>query len=183
MAMSELAVAKRYAKALFEVALEQNRFAQVEKELQVVVATFRETPALMSWLHHPTTDAARKKELFSSIFKGVSSLTRNTLFLLVDRDRVGLMEALAEEFQHLSLAAKGLVEAVVTTAFPLTDKGKQQLAARFQPIVGKRLQLKEVVNADILGGVIVQVGDRLYDGSLKTKLIRFQEHLKGTEVG
>jgi F-type H+-transporting ATPase subunit delta len=177
MAMSELAVAKRYAKALFEVACEQQRLEQVEKEVQEIVAVFRATPALVNWFQHPMTDAVRKKELFSSIFKEVSSIVRNTFFLLADRDRVGLIGAVAEEFQRLSLAAKGLAEAVVTTAFPLTDRDKQRLIIHFQPIIGKRLQISEVVNPDILGGVVVQVGDRLYDGSLKTKLLRFQEHL------
>jgi F-type H+-transporting ATPase subunit delta len=72
---------------------------------------------------------------------------------------------------------------VVTTAFPLTEEDRKALVKAFESIVGKKIRVTEKVDSDILGGVLVQVGDRLYDGSLRTKLIRFQERLKGNRVG
>ncbi len=181
--MSETVVAKRYAKALFEVALERNLLDQVEKDLQFVVETFSSTPELTEWLNHPTTDSAKKKEFFSSVFTQVTEAVKNLLFLLADRHRENIIAEISAHYKHLSNESKGIADAIVTTAFPMTDEDKKELVETFQPIVGKTLQIKEVVDSDILGGAIVQVGDRLYDGSLRTKLIRFQERLKGTRIG
>ncbi|SEM79905.1 F0F1 ATP synthase subunit delta [Lihuaxuella thermophila] len=181
--MSGSAVAKRYAKALFEVALEKNLLDQVEKDLQLIAETFSSTPELIEWLNHPATDTAKKKEFFSSVFTQVTELVKNLLFLLADRHRENIVAEISAEYKHLANEAKGMAEAIVTTAFPMTEEDKKELVETFQPIVGKTLQIKEVVDSDILGGVIVQVGDRLYDGSLRTKLTRFQERLKGTRIG
>ena len=73
--------------------------------------------------------------------------------------------------------------AVVTSALPLTEKEKEELAAVFEARLGKKLRVTNVVDSDLLGGLIVRVGDRLYDGSLRTKLIRFRQKLTGTQVG
>lgn len=181
--MSGAAVAKRYAKALFEVASEKQLLDTIELDLKLVTDTFSATPELVTWLAHPATDPAKKKELFSSVFKNVHGITQNLLFLLADRRRENIIDEIAEEFTSLSYAAKGLAQAVVTSALPLSEEDKQKLIATFQPIIGKTLQLTEVVDSNLLGGVVVQIGDRLYDGSLKTKLLRFQERLKGTRVG
>lgn len=181
--MSGSVVAKRYAKALFEVALERKLLDQVEKDLQVILDTFSSTPELQDWLIHPTTDATKKKELFTSIFKELNEVTLNLLYLLADRRRENVIDEIASEYKRFANEAKGMAEAIVTTATPMSEEDKKQLIATFQPIVGKTLEIKEKVDSDILGGVIVQVGDRLYDGSLKTKLIRFQDRLKGTRIG
>jgi F-type H+-transporting ATPase subunit delta len=102
---------------------------------------------------------------------------------LADRRREGIIADIYADFKSLADEARGVAEATVTTAFPLSDEEKEQLVQVFQPMIGKKIRITEKVDSDILGGVIVQVGDKLYDGSLKTKLIRFQERLKGTRVG
>jgi F-type H+-transporting ATPase subunit delta len=181
--MKGSAVAKRYAKALFEVALEKNLLDQVEQDLHAVVQAFEATPELLKWLSHPETDVEKKKEVFASLFKEAHETVRNLLFLLGDRRREGIIADIYADFKSLADEARGVAEATVTTAFPLSDKEKEQLVQVFQPMIGKKIRITEKVDSDILGGVIVQVGDKLYDGSLRTKLIRFQERLKGTRVG
>jgi F-type H+-transporting ATPase subunit delta len=181
--MSAPIVAKRYAKAMYQVASERNLLDQVEKELALITETFSASPELVEWLNHPNTDSAKKKELFSSIFKDLNEMTLNFLFLLADRGREVYLEEIFAEYKRLSNEEKGIAEAVVTSATPLDEEDKQQLIEIFQQLIGKKLLVKNVVDSDILGGVIVQIGDRLYDGSLRTKLIRFQERLKGTRIG
>ncbi|SFI66547.1 F0F1 ATP synthase subunit delta [Thermoflavimicrobium dichotomicum] len=176
-------VAKRYAKAMFEVALEKNLLDQVEEELTLIVETFSSLPTLREWLSHPLTEADKKKELFSSVFSHLSEITQNFLFLLTDRQREGYLEEILKEYKRLSDEAKGVAEAIVTSAFPLSDEDQKELVQTFQKLIGKTIQIKNVVDSDILGGVIVQIGDRLYDGSLRTKLRRFQERLKQSQVG
>ncbi|MBA4495958.1 F0F1 ATP synthase subunit delta [Paenactinomyces guangxiensis] len=181
--MSGSVVAKRYAKAMFEVAMEKNLLDQVETELTQIVETFSASPELMEWFSHPNTDSAQKKELFSTLFKELNEITQNLLFLLADRHREGYIGEIAAEYKELANEARGVAEAIVTSATPLTEEDKQQLTEVFQQMVGKTIHINNVVDSDILGGVIVQIGDRLYDGSLKTKLVRFQERLKGSRVG
>ncbi|TCS95593.1 F0F1 ATP synthase subunit delta [Hazenella coriacea] len=181
--MNQSIVAKRYAKALFEVALEKKLLDVVEKDLAVVVETLSANPELVDWLNHPMTDATMKKALFQSAFAQLNEVTRNFLFLLADRHRETILSDAYVTYRGLVNQEKGVAEAVVTTAFPLSNEDKQQLVERFQPIVGKELHIMEKVDSDILGGVIVQVGDRLYDGSLRTSLNHFRDRLKESRIG
>ncbi|RAL23317.1 F0F1 ATP synthase subunit delta [Thermoflavimicrobium daqui] len=178
-----VAVAKRYAKALFEIASERNILDQLEQELTLIVETFSSLPTLHEWLSHPLTEVAKKKELFSSVFSHLSETARNFLFLLTDRHREGLIGEIMQEYKQLVHEARGIADATVTSATPLTDKEKEELIQIFHKLIGKQLLIENVVDSDILGGVIVQVGDRLYDGSLKTKLVRFKERLQENRVG
>jgi F-type H+-transporting ATPase subunit delta len=176
-------VAKRYAKALFEVASEHGALDQVQKDLDRVVETFSAAPELVDWLNHPATDAEKKKEMFSRIFEGLHRYTLNLLYILADRRREAIVPEIVAEYKRLADEHRGVAEAVVTTAFPLSEEDRKALVKAFELIVGKKIRVTEKVDSDILGGVLVQVGDRLYDGSLRTKLIRFQERLKGNRVG
>lgn len=175
--MKGTAVAKRYSIALFEVAKEKKCLDQIEKDLKEVIQVWQSLPEFRNWVTDPTTEADKKKEIFSKAFPDVNQYTKNFLFLLADRKRVNELEAIVEEFHRLVNEEKGFVDAVVTTAFPLTEESRQKLIETFEPVIGKKLHIHEKVDSDILGGVIVQVGDRLFDGSLKTKLVRFQEQL------
>jgi F-type H+-transporting ATPase subunit delta len=176
-------VAKRYAKALFEVALEKKCLDQVGADLEQIAQVFASVPELKTWVQHPATSAEKKKEVLARIFTNLNEYTKNFLDLLADRRREIIVQDVFAEYKRLVNEQKGIVEAIVTTAFPLTATDRKKLIAAFEPIVGKKLDITEKVDSDILGGVIVQVGDRLYDGSLRTKLARFKERLSGNRVG
>jgi len=177
------AVAKRYAKALFEIAQERNVLDQVENELKLVAETIASLPTLKEWLNHPLTEVSEKKELFSTVFSQLSELTQNFLFLLTDRRREAIIEPILNEYKRFANEARGVAEAEVISAFPLSEKDKEVLVATFERLVGKKIQINSKVDSDLLGGVIVRIGDRLYDGSLRTKLLRFQERLKQSRIG
>lgn len=174
--MSVSLVAKRYGKALFEVAQEHGLLQEIGADLQLILKSIASSD-ITKWLSHPATSLKRKKAILENSFAEVQPLTKNFLFLLVDERRENELTGIAAEYKKLALEATGMAEAAVTTAFPLTATEKAELVATFAEIIGKKLVIEERVDSDILGGVIVQVGDRLYDGSLKTKLLRFQERL------
>jgi F-type H+-transporting ATPase subunit delta len=175
--MSSSLVAKRYGRALFEVAQGKKLLTEVENDLQLITETIGNTPSINEWLAHPAVSNAHKKAILTNHFAEIQEITKNFLFLLVDEGREGELVGIAAEYRRLAMESAGLAEAVVTTAFPMASSEKAELVRTFGPITGKKLVLVERVDSDILGGVIVQVGDRLYDGSLKTKLRRFQERL------
>ncbi|WP_028776582.1 F0F1 ATP synthase subunit delta [Shimazuella kribbensis] len=174
--MSNSLVAKRYGRALFEVAQGHSLLQEVEADLKLVLESLTSSD-IAKWLSHPATSAERKKAILENSFATVSAMTKNFLFLLVDEGRENELAGIVAEYRKLALEASNMAEAIVTTAYSMTTSEKAELITTFSKIIGKKLVIEEQVDSDILGGVIVQVGDRLYDGSLKTKLLRFQERL------
>jgi F-type H+-transporting ATPase subunit delta len=174
--MSTSLVAKRYGKALFEVAQKHGLLQEIGADLQLILDSLSNSD-ITKWLSHPATSTERKKAILENSFAEVQLLTKNFLYLLVDEKRENELTGIAAEYRKLAFEASGMAEAVVTTAYPMTSSEKAELVTTFSKIIGKQLVIDERVDSDILGGVIVQVGDRLYDGSLKTKLLRFQERL------
>lgn len=175
--MSGSVVEKRYAKALFEIALEKNLLKQIEQELQLVEKVLNETPGLKDWLHHPSTKPEQLREVFAKAFGELSPYVKNFLSVLIDKKRVTHFSGILASYSELSNEALGLAKAKITSAFPLTPEDREQISRTFESLIGKKLVLEERVDSDLLGGAIVQIGDRLYDGSLRTKLQRFRENL------
>lgn len=181
--MSQIIIAKRYAKALFEAAQEKGLLEQVEREWEQVVQVFDEHQELQKWFAYPKTSTEQKKEMVAKLFPDLSDLSRNLLELLTERRRESVIHQIGKEYRHLSLEARGIAEAEVITPSPLSDKEEKELIAVFQKRIGKTLQVTNRVDSDVLGGVIVRIGDRLYDGSLKNKLARFQKSLAESRIG
>lgn len=175
-------VANRYAKALFEAALERKVTDQIENELKLIKDSLDTSEELMNWLSFPIVRGDQKKELIGKLFPDINELIRNLFFLLIDRHRTNQISGIVEAFQKLNNQHKGIVEATVMSAFPLTEEDEKQLIQTFEHLTKKKIYLVKKVDSDLLGGVIVQIGDRVYDGSLRTKLTKFQDRLKRSKV-
>ncbi|MDR6225515.1 F0F1 ATP synthase subunit delta [Desmospora profundinema] len=181
--MSISSVANRYAKALFEAASENGELETVEREVTAVADVFQGNADLLKWLEHPKVTVEEKKNLFDKLFPDVSAFTRNLLHLLVDRGRELEVTGIATAYKHLAMAERGVVEAEVVSAAPLTEADQKALVSAFEKRIGKTIHIQNNVDSDILGGVIVKIGDRLYDGSLKTKLERFRKNVAVSRLG
>ncbi|SMO67197.1 F0F1 ATP synthase subunit delta [Melghirimyces algeriensis] len=181
--MSQSIIAKRYAKALFEVAKEHNLLDQVEQEWQAVHDVWVNHPELREWAIHPRVRSEEKKEVYDKLFSDLSDLSRNLLHLLAERNRENVIEAIGAEYRSLVHDAKGIAEAEVITPRPLSKAKEKELISVFQKKIGKSLVIINRVDSDILGGVIVRIGDRLYDGSLVNKLKRFRNQMAESSVG
>lgn len=174
-------VAKRYARALFEVAEARGHLEDVASQLDELVSAYQSERALRRFLTHPVIPAEEKKALIDRLADGawVEEL-RNLLHLLVDRGRVSALPALAEAFRRLANEARGVADAVVTTAVPLPESTQADIAERLGRALGKRVRVTNVVDPSILGGLIVRVGNRVIDGSVRSQLNRFQQTLVRT---
>ncbi|MCM3586878.1 F0F1 ATP synthase subunit delta [Mesobacillus maritimus] len=178
--MSNPQVAKRYALALFQVASEQNLLDTVEGELRVVKEVFQNNTGLTPVLASPNITLEKKKELLNQAFASASPYVLNTLMLLVDRHRTALITEVADQFIELVNEAKGLAEAKVYSVQPLTDEQKEALSLAFAPKVGKKaLILENITDSNLLGGIKLRVGNRIFDGSLRGKLDRLERKLLG----
>lgn len=167
-------VAKRYARALYEVAKERNLVEQIETELSSVVEAVKQNADLEKLLMHPHISPTAKRELVDDLFRAhLAQETMNFLYIMIENARESDLESIAYSYTQLANEDRGVVDAVVTTAKPLSAEEQAEIADKFGGMLGKKLRLTPVVDPAILGGVIVKIGDRLYDGSVKSKLAHF----------
>jgi F-type H+-transporting ATPase subunit delta len=176
--MSQGVVAKRYARALFELANDKNMLDQVEAELTSINEAIDSSLDFQQFLTHPQIDAAVKKEKLNAIFaESVSESVLSFLFILVERRREGIISSVLQDYVSLANEARGISEATVTSAYTLGEEELGQVAEDFGKKIGKKLRVKNVVDPTILGGVVIRIGDRLYDGSIAGQLSRFKHSL------
>ncbi|GAB7387896.1 F0F1 ATP synthase subunit delta [Bacillaceae bacterium] len=177
------AVAKRYARALFEVANEGGIIDAVESDLALIRKTLEENGDWRKLVMHPHIAKEEKKRLVEKLFgESLTQEVKNFLKLLIDRRREKLLPQMTAEYVRLANEARGIVEAKVTTAKAISEAEKEQLAERFGKLLNKKLRVETAVDPGLLGGVVVRIGDRLYDGSVAGKLSRFAQHVKQSQV-
>lgn len=176
--MSKDAVAKRYATALFELAKEQNQLEQVENELRAINKAIKENPELISLLKSPKFSAEKKKEIINEIFSSASTLVLNTIMLLSDRHRVDEVTEVADAYIELANTNRGIAEATVYSIRPLTASESAAISSTFAQKVGRvSLNIENIIDTDLLGGVKVRIGNKIFDGSLRGKLDRLERNL------
>ncbi|AGT33724.1 F0F1 ATP synthase subunit delta [Geobacillus genomosp. 3] len=178
--MSQEVIAKRYASALFQIALEQQQLDRIEEDIRAVRQALVENGEFLSILSNPKLSLDKKKALVREVFAGVSTPVQNTLLLLLERHRFGLVPELADQFVALANDARGIVEATAYSARPLTDEELQALSDVFAKKVGKEtLRIENIVDPELIGGVKLRIGNRIYDGSVSGQLERIQRQLIG----
>lgn len=173
------AVGARYAEALYELANAEGLVDQVENELKSINRVIADSPELQKVLYHPRITPADKKDVLKVLFAGkISPVTENFLFLLVDRQREAFLGDIVEYFSLQANRARNVVSAQVASAIELTNKEKEKLEEVLARITGKKVQTVYSVDTALLGGVMVRIGDRVIDGSLRTRLATLREHLR-----
>lgn len=174
-------VTKRYAKALFELAQEQGKTAETEAQLQALAEALEQNADIRAFLSAPGITTENKvKALQAGFGDKASQIVLNTISLLIERGRHGEIGALLEAYRSVSGSALGRADAMVTSAKPLTEDEQKKLASQFSLLIGKQVRVDNVVNADLLGGLTVRIGDTLYDGSLRGKLDRLSKQLEAS---
>jgi F-type H+-transporting ATPase subunit delta len=173
-------VAKRYALALFQLVREQQLLEKVEEELRVVKEVFYTNKEFRAVLQSPKVSKEMKKSIITTAFSSVNPYVLNTLMLLVDRHRQNEIEAVADEFCELANEARGIEVAHVSSVRPLSDEERAGLSSSFAAKIGKKsLEIENIVDSHLLGGIKVRIGNRIYDGSLRGKLDRLERTLLG----
>lgn len=174
----ETVVAKRYAKALFELALEQQHVQETEQQLKSVVEAIESSHELELLLTTPNIDMAGKLNVLNTTFEGhISNNVIELMKLLVERGRVTILSDVLSSYIQIAGEALGTADAEVTSAYPLSETEKQAIAATFGQQVNKKIRIHNIVDKSIIGGIQVRIGDRLYDGSLSSKLVRMERSL------
>lgn len=169
----------RYATAMFEIATEKDVLSQTAQELELVLKVIEDSNALTDVFNHPKMTSAQKKEFIKEGFsKEISQDTLNLLYVLIDNGRMNDFFHVVDNFKELVNEQQGVAEAIVTTVKPLSDEEKKAVNDVFSKKSGKqKLRIQNVVDKDIIGGLIVRIGDRVYDGSISRQLEQIQKKM------
>jgi F-type H+-transporting ATPase subunit delta len=177
--MARAGVARRYAKALFELAREQNRIAETREELGRLGRVLAESAELRAVLLQPLHPTAERRAVLGAVAAKLdaSPLLRNFLSFLVDQRRLVEWSEIDAEYGRLADAAAGLTHARVTSAAPLSEAQRARLQRVLEQKSGGRVELELVIDPTLVGGAVAQVGDLVYDGSLRTQLRQLRASL------
>lgn len=171
-------VAKRYALALFQLAKEKKLLNKMEEELRVVKKVVSENKGLNAVLKSPKLSKEEKKNLIIEAFASMNPYVINTIVILVERHRQDQIAEVANEFIQLANDERGVAEATVTSIRPLTEEESEALSTKFAAKIGKKsLEIENKVDSNLLGGLKVRIGNRIFDGSLQGKLERLERQL------
>ncbi|MGG1572969.1 F0F1 ATP synthase subunit delta [Fictibacillus sp. NRS-1165] len=175
-------IAKRYASALFEVAGKEN-LDKAEAELRLVKSIMEQNHDIERILNHPKISEKQKKQIVKDIIgTDISASVLNTVFLLIDRNRQGLITEMAGQFIELANESRGIADATVYSVRLLSEDEKRQLEETFAKPAGKqRLRIENIIDQSLVGGVRIRIGNRIFDGSVRGKLERIERQLAATQ--
>lgn len=174
--MSVGRVARRYARAAFDIAVERGELDGWLADLRKLQSIF-ENPELARLLESPDLQFSQKEAIVSDATMRIDPLRRNLALLLVQNSRGSLIGEIVEEFVRLSNEFRGLVVAEITTAVPLDDAETRVITRQLETLTGRQIILHKQVDPSIIGGVVARIGDRLIDGSVVGRLAALRESL------
>ena len=174
-------LAGRYASALYALAGEQGVVASVESDLDRLATAIGESADLAQLLHDPqiSRDAAARAIKAVADLLSLKPLTGNFLGVLAGNRRLASLPAVIRAFAAIAADARGEVTADVTTAHPLQDSQIAELSARLAQREGRAVTLRTHIDPAILGGLVVQIGSQMIDGSIRTRLNSLAQAVKG----
>jgi len=176
-------IAERYAGSLYELAVQSNTVGEVEANLSSFEALLSESDDLSRMIKSPVFSAEEQLKAVAAVADkaGITGLVGNFLRVVAQNRRLFAVPAMIRAFRAIAAAARGEVSADVTSAHPLSAAQQEELKAALKGVTGKDVTIAATVDPTLLGGLVVKIGSRQIDTSLRTKLNSLKLALK--EVG
>ena len=175
MAGRALPSAKRYAQAVFDIAQASDSVQEWDEQLSIL-AQASGVPEFASLMQAPEIKPEERSKALESVLPSLSDGMRNLLMLIAKRGAVKVLPQVYSRFQELSDAAQSVVRVQVTSAIELTDADQKRITEQLAASLGKSVRITAVVKPELLGGLVIRVGDRVIDGSAQQRL----QALRGT---
>lgn len=178
--MSQPAVARRYARAVCELALSQGCLPSVAADLEHLRAAFLESPALARTLASPSFTKVEQRGLLQRVLTRmqVNTITSNFLMLMLDKRRIAALPEVCDEVRSLDDKHRGRLRVEVRSASALDILTIEALKFQVRKSTGKsEILMNEVVDPTLLGGIVTRIGDLVLDGSVRTRLVRMRRQL------
>ncbi|KAI9763311.1 MAG: ATP synthase F0 subcomplex subunit OSCP atp5 [Candelina submexicana] len=178
-----------YATALYTAAAKTSALDSTSRALSALADVFKKDPKLPSILHAPTLTVSDKSKIVQELHKHIGGTdkgdtVKNFLDTLAENNRLGILEGVCEKFGVLIGASRGEVDLTITSASPLDNKYVKQLEGTISKSAyvgpGKKLKVKNKVNPDIMGGLVVEIGDQTIDKSVSSKVAKMNKMLTDT---
>lgn len=177
--MAAGSLARRYAKAVFEIGQANGNLDKIGADLRALAAAMKESAELQSALSNPAIRRADRRKVIDGLLQRIAAAphTKNLVYLLLDGERVGALPAIAREVDAMIVARAGRVTAEIVSAKPLDPTQLSQITAALEKLSGKKVDVTKREDPNLLGGVVAKVGDQVYDGSLRTQLRNLRDEL------
>ncbi len=170
-------IAKRYATALLELGTEGGQLDALVDEMARAATAYEVSSELRSAFDDPLVAPAAKKAILAELSErlGLGATAKNALGLLLDRRRIRALPAVSARLREMADAKRGILRAEVMTALPLPEEYFEQLQKQLERITGRRVALDRKLDPALVAGVVVRVGDTVYDGSLVARIRQMKE--------
>ncbi len=172
-------IARRYAEALYELAQEEGIVDEIEAAYGRVMEALDSVPAATAFLTHPLVPRMNKLSFIDKAFADEPQYLRNLFHLLVRNGRGGYIGLIYDEFRALRGARENIARVEVATAKPLSPEDRTRLTEHLAEALGKRVEIEERVDPNLLGGVRLELDGKVIDGTLRAKLAQLQTALAG----
>ena len=173
-----MAVAQRmYARALFEAAQEADRVDEVAADLAAIAGAMEDVPELRAFMRNPQIDPEGKAEVLAQVAADADELVRNFLRLVAEKGRAGELPEISAEFDALVARAQNRLTVELTTSYELSDDEAKSIVATIEKASGRTIEATRSVDPGIIGGIVLQIGSHLADGSVRGRLERLRHEL------
>lgn len=172
-------ISKTYGEAIFELAVSENRVDALTEEIQVVLAALKENQEFSDIMKHPKIIKEEKLQLIETVFKGrVSDELTGFIRLIVEKDRYGQIREIMQYFLDEVKRLKGIGVAYVASALPLKEEQKKQVEEKLLSTTAfQEMEMHYQVDEKLIGGMVIRIGDRVADSSIRTKLTHLEQQL------
>ncbi len=175
--MNDSKISVRYARALFQTALEKKNLDQVNQDM-LFISEICKAPETREFLRSPIIVPSKKEAIFHKMLgDNVEPITLSLIDLVVKNGRESFLPAIARVFIHETKKFKGITESVLTTAVKVDDNVRKQISELISEVFKTKVDLKENIDPEIIGGFILQIDDSYIDASIKNKLRKIKKEL------
>jgi F-type H+-transporting ATPase subunit delta len=183
--VKNLVIAKRYAKALFNLAQEDGKVEQYGQELDAFVRLTGELPDLANAIQNPLYTEAARKSVFHSVADrmGLTPILKSFINLLIEKKRVQNVAEIAEYYHKLIDAHANIARAQIRAATDLDEAVIKEVAQTLETMTGKTVVVEFQQDSSLIGGIVAKIGDVVLDGSVRRQLLNFKETMKRGALG
>ena len=181
--MSETRVASRYAKALIDLSKEQNNLEVILSDIKDFLANIKRNPQLDVMLKSPVIKGQDKIAILNKVFeKSYHKSTMDFFELIILKNRAYYLDVIAKVFIEQYNILNNIMQATVKTAQNIDDKLKEEIKQYIEKYMGKKVELKSIVDPKLIGGLMIQMDDKLFDASISGKLNKLKQDLLNTYI-
>ena len=172
-------LARRYARAVLEIGTANGNLDKIGADLRSLAKAMRESAELVTALTNPAIRRADRRRVIDGLLQriGAEPHAKNLVYLLLDGERLGSLEAISREVDAMIEAKAGRMSAEITSARPLDATQLSQIITTLEKLSGKKVAVTRREDPDLLGGVVAKLGDTVYDGSLRAQLRTLRDEL------